>query len=109
MAKLFPPLIEGVIPAFYSDFDANGKGIVRITIPFSMNRAVSPIQIGGFALKIKTVQSSSYLFTAQIKDSTYYELESSPYVEMILHKDNEEENRHTDPNIIHARLRLGGL
>lgn len=93
MAKLFPPLIEGVIPAFYFDYDANGKGIVKIAIPFSMNRAVSPIQIGGFALKIKTVQSSSYLFTAQIKDSTYYELESSPYVEIILHKDNEEENK----------------
>lgn len=91
MAKLFPPLIEGVIPAFYSDYDANGKGMVKITIPFSMNRAVSPIQIGGFALKIKTVQSSSYLFTAQVKDAAYYELESSPYVEIILREDNNED------------------
>lgn len=93
MAKLFPPLIEGVIPAFYSDNDANGNGIVKITIPFSMNRAVSPIQIGGFAVKIKTVQSSSYLYTGQIKNSAYYELESTPYVELILHQNNEEENK----------------
>lgn len=91
MAKLFPPLIEGVIPAFYSELDSNGEGIVRITIPFSMNRAVSAIQVGGFALKIKTVQSSSYLYTAQVTNSLYYELESSPQVEIILRKDNEED------------------
>ena len=36
MAKLYPPLIEGTIPAFYSE-----NGIVKITIPFSMNKAVS--------------------------------------------------------------------
>jgi hypothetical protein len=34
--KLLPPIIEGTIPAFYSI-----NGMVSITIPFSMNRAVS--------------------------------------------------------------------
>mgnify|MGYP005610191437 CR=1 FL=1 len=34
---LAPPLIEGVIPAFYLDDD----GTVKITVPFSANRAVS--------------------------------------------------------------------
>jgi hypothetical protein len=34
--KLSPPLLASTIPAFYSE----NKGIV-ITIPFSMNRAVS--------------------------------------------------------------------
>jgi hypothetical protein len=29
--------------------------MVKFTIPFSMNRAVSETQIGGFELKIKTV------------------------------------------------------
>ena len=57
MAKLYPPLIEGVVPAFYEDED----GAVKITVPFSMNRAVSLAQVEGFAIKIKTVQSSTYL------------------------------------------------
>jgi hypothetical protein len=50
MAKLLPPLLEGIVPAFYSE-----NGIVKITIPFSLNRAVSKAQVKGLALKIKTV------------------------------------------------------
>lgn len=61
MAKLFPPTIEGIIPAFYSE-----NGTINIIVPFSMNRAVSPIQVEGFAIKIKTVQSSSYLAEKEI-------------------------------------------
>ena len=51
MAKLYPPVIEGAIPAFY----ANEDGTVTITIPFSMNRAVSKVQVEGFAVKIRVV------------------------------------------------------
>jgi hypothetical protein len=51
MGKLLPPNIEGTIPAFY----ANSDGTVKITVPFSMNRAVSNKSITGFSLKIKTV------------------------------------------------------
>lgn len=58
MAKLFPPIIGDTIPAFYSE-----NGIVKITIPFSMNKAVSNQQVSGFVLKVKTVQSSTYLLT----------------------------------------------
>ena len=50
MAKLYPPVIEGTIPAF--------NGAV-LTVPFSMNRSVSAAQIQGLAVKIKTVQSST--------------------------------------------------
>ena len=50
--KLNPPVIEGVIPAFTG---------TEITIPFAMNRSVSELEIGGFALMIKTVQSN-YLY-----------------------------------------------
>lgn len=52
MAKLYPPLIEGTIPAFYGD---------SITIPFSMNKTVSIYNIAGFALKIKTIQNNIQL------------------------------------------------
>lgn len=55
---LAPPLLDGTIPAFYS----NDQGIV-ITIPFSMNRVVSIHAIKGFQVKIKTVQSSTELYS----------------------------------------------
>lgn len=76
MAKLFPPIVEGTIPAFYSE-----NGILKISIPFSLNRAVSKTQIAGLALKIKTVQSSSYLYTIEQHNSTYFDVESSPWVQ----------------------------
>lgn len=76
MAKLFPPIIEGTIPAFYSD-----RGVVKITIPFSLNRAVSRTQIKGIALKIKTVQSSSYLYTKEQNSDLYFDVEGSPWVQ----------------------------
>lgn len=59
MSKLYPPVIEGTLPAFYSD----GEGMVKITIPFSMNRAVSQAQVSGFELKIKSLQSGTVLYT----------------------------------------------
>lgn len=67
MAKLFPPLIDGVIPAFYKDGNK-----IKITIPFSLNRTVSPTQIQGIIMKIKTTQSNTYLFTIEQRDSLYY-------------------------------------
>ena len=75
MAKLFPPIIGDTIPAFYSK-----NGIVKITIPFSMNKAVSNQQVSGFVLKVKTVQSSTYLLTLQNKDINTFNMEDSPYV-----------------------------
>lgn len=59
--KLYPPNIGSSIPAFY-----NNGGTVQITVPFSMNRAVDPNSVFGFHLKIKTVQSNSYITTLSI-------------------------------------------
>lgn len=53
MAKLYPPNIEGSIPAFY--------GTV-LTVPFSMNRSVGRQEVSGITLKVKTIQSNSFLF-----------------------------------------------
>ena len=36
MAKLYPPQINGTIPAFYND----KEGATMMVVPFSMNRAV---------------------------------------------------------------------
>lgn len=45
-SKLYPPLIEGTLPAFYGN---------TLKVPFTMNRAVSDKDYVGFALKIKHV------------------------------------------------------
>ena len=52
MVKLYPPQIEGTIPAFAGN---------ELVVPFSMNRAVGRNDIAGFSLKIKTVQNSVFI------------------------------------------------
>ena len=58
--KLYPPIIAGTLPAFYT-ITENGSVIAKITVPFSMNKAVSSKNIHGFALKIKTAYSNTYI------------------------------------------------
>lgn len=72
MSKLYPPIVEETLPAFYSE-----NGVVKFTIPFSMNLAVSYSQIGGFELKIKTIQSGTVLYTAQTYQPQNYNLNKS--------------------------------
>lgn len=81
MAKLFPPVIEGIVPAFYQE-EKNGN--IAVVIPFSMNRAVSQSQVKGLAVKVKTVQSSSYIHTVKVEDSVDYELENSCWVRVYI-------------------------
>ena len=59
MAKLYPPVIEGTIPAFYG---------TTLVVPFSMNRAVGKADIIGFSLKVKTVQTNTYVGTVRSTD-----------------------------------------
>ena len=54
MAKLYPPHINGTIPAFYASIE----GTTTLVVPFSMNRAVSFAEIKGFMLQIKTLNGS---------------------------------------------------
>jgi hypothetical protein len=49
--KLYPPILEDTLPACWKD----ENGIVKITIPFTMNRSVSAAQVTGFKLCIKTI------------------------------------------------------
>lgn len=64
MAKLYPPYLEGTIPAFYGD---------SITVPFAMNRAVGKNEIRSFSLLIKSIQTGDQL--AELK-SFKYDLEN---------------------------------
>lgn len=85
MGKLYPPVIEGTLPAFYSE-----NGVVKITIPFFMNRAVSYSQVGGFELRIKTVQNGSYLYTVQTYNPAHYELEDSGNLHVTFYLDDKD-------------------
>ena len=62
--RLYPPQIEGTIPAFTLE----DEGGAVLTVPFLMNKAVSKSEIAGFELKLKTVQSNIFLITQQSTD-----------------------------------------
>lgn len=73
MAKLYPPNIEGTIPAFYK----NDDGTATIAVPFSMNTAVNKSAVTGFQLKLKTVQNSTYLLSLSTNSVEDYELDTN--------------------------------
>lgn len=75
--KLYPPVLERTIPAFYT----NSEGTV-ITVPFSMNRAVSLNQVQGYELKIKAVQDNSTWapITLSYYGSPIFDVEIDSYV-----------------------------
>lgn len=60
----YPPSLEGTIPAFYG---------TELSVPFSMNRAVSKDEVAAIAIKIKTVQSNKYLLS---QETTNFSLDS---------------------------------
>lgn len=55
---LYPPQIQGTLPAFYGD---------SLTVPFSMNKSVGAAEVTGISLKIKNTQSDKYIFTTKAK------------------------------------------
>lgn len=72
--KLYPPYIEGTIPAFCGTL-REGRETYILEVPFSMNKAVSKSQVAGFALKIKTVQSNTFITTLLNTDNTTWNLD----------------------------------
>lgn len=95
MAKLYPPTINENIPAFYKE-----NGTVKITVPFSMNRAVLKNDIFGFILKIKTVQGNIQLGTKSIKDGLEQIIKDKKVIFSL------EENNSDDETLI-EKLRVG--
>ena len=59
MAKLYPPQIEGVIPAFYG---------TTLVVPFVMNKTVSRNQVTGIALKVKSIYNNAVIHQEEMKD-----------------------------------------
>ena len=63
--KLYPPQIDGALPAFYLTYDASNT-VVRgadITVPFTNSSAVADTEYNGFVLRLRTASSGSYLFS----------------------------------------------
>ena len=61
--KLYPPYINGTLPAFWLNYDASQSVITgaSITIPFSENPAVGSA-VSGYKLRLRTASTGSYLF-----------------------------------------------
>lgn len=72
MAKLYPPQIEGTIPAFCQSSSANET---YITVPFAMNKAVSWNDFTYFTLKIKSIQTNNQIYYTNVSIS-----ENSPNI-----------------------------
>ena len=63
-SKLYPPKIEGALPAFWLDYDTSNTVITgaNIRIPFEPSTAVNATQVFGMVLRLRTVSTGSYLF-----------------------------------------------
>ena len=62
-SKLYPPYINGTLPAFWLNYDPSNTVVISasIAIPFSDNPAKTGI-ISGYSLRLRTASSGSYLF-----------------------------------------------
>ena len=60
--KLYPPYIDGKVPAFCASND--GEAVLRV--PFRHNRSVGVSQYKGMVLKVKTVSTNEHKFTIQV-------------------------------------------
>lgn len=68
MAKLYPPSIEGKLPAFAGD---------TLKVPLTMNRAVNMSEVSGMRAMIKTVQTAT--LKATLDGSLSYESTTGKY------------------------------
>ena len=68
MAKLYPPQLEGALPAFYKSYDDDGETLLSCTIniPFGINRAVNIKSVDKVALRLRTTSTNTYLAADKI-------------------------------------------
>ena len=67
--KLYPPQLEGTLPAFYKTYSnsktyADGANII---VPFGTNRVVSANDVFGMYARIRTIATNTYLVTKEVK------------------------------------------
>lgn len=73
--KLYPPIIEETLPAFYKQ---NDNYIIKI--PFMMNKTVSYNIISGFALTLRNILGGKYIFTNKYVETPIYNRETSEVI-----------------------------
>lgn len=62
-SKLYPPQVEGILPAFYKSYDDDGEVTgAALTIPFGLNRAVALNEIYKLEIRLKTVSTNTQIF-----------------------------------------------
>jgi hypothetical protein len=81
MAKLYPPYLDATVPSFYSydkydDITGQKKTITSISVPFALNKTVGKADIRGFAIKIKTLQSDTLVWSSTTMDQTKFDVET---------------------------------
>lgn len=70
--KLYPPQLEGALPAFYKNYDIDEDTDKRdlvgvsITIPFGLNRAVVTTEIAQIALRLRTSSTNTYILADEL-------------------------------------------
>ena len=62
-SKLYPPQVEGILPAFYKTYNDDGEVTgASLKIPFGLNRAVAIKEILGLQVRIKTVSTNTQVY-----------------------------------------------
>ena len=69
--KLYPPQLEGTLPAFYKTYNYDsGQAVLQganILIPFGMNDAVSWQSVDGIQVRIRTIATNTFLIIKEVK------------------------------------------
>lgn len=64
--KLYPPQIDGILPAFYKNYTEDGEvKNAAIAIPFGMNRAVTLEEVYKLSLRLKTVSTNTIIYVGE--------------------------------------------
>lgn len=68
MARLYPPVIEEVLPAFCLNYKSDEKSGATINVNFNLNRAVANAEIKDMVLRLRTISTNKYIITENIKE-----------------------------------------
>jgi len=68
MARLYPPVIEEVLPAFCLTIDRETEEKIgaSINVSFNLNRAVANAEVGGLAIRMRTVSTNRYVLSEDL-------------------------------------------
>lgn len=80
--RLYPPIIDSKIPAFYKqkgEAEDGSKDVAILRVPYKMNASVSYGDVGGFYIKIKTIGNNKEII--HMPSTTWYDNPVQDYVD----------------------------